>query len=226
MPPPRREWPLRFRILCGLLVWLVPWALRLWMWTCRITVLNPDIDRHLRRGGHVIGALWHHNFIFYAWYFERRRYLVMSSWSKDGEIMVRVMRQMGYRHVRGSSSRGGAQALHEMVQLARKGATCAIIADGPRGPAREAKVGVVLAASHSGLPVVPGGAFVCRGKRLRNWDRTAIPFPFSRIILTFGEPIRVPPDLDAAQIEEWRKRIEREVTRCEEEAEAYGRRAR
>ena len=221
----RPEHPAGFRILTGLLGWIVPWFLRAWFWTIRVTVLHPEIQRTwLAPGKHAIGALWHQNFLFYAWYFRQRGYLVMSSWSRDGEIMVRVMRPLGYRHVRGSSSRGGAEAMHDLVQRVRKGQTAAIVADGPRGPARVAKTGVVVAARHTGLPVIPAGAYCCRAKRLRSWDRTALPRPFSRIILSFGEPIHVPDKLTPEGVEEWRIRIEDAVTRVEVEAESYGKR--
>jgi hypothetical protein len=223
----RPSFPLRFRILAGLLGWIVPWVLRVWFWTLRVTILHPEVQREwLGPRSNTIGVLWHQNFIFYAWYFRHRGYVVMSSSSRDGEIMVRVMRPLGYRHVRGSSTRGGAEAVHELVLKARQGATCAIIADGPRGPARVAKSGIVSAARHTGRPVLPAGAFCVRARRLRGWDRTALPLPFSRIILAFGEPIRVPQRLGPDQVEEWRKKIEEAVTRAEEEAEAYGRRVR
>jgi len=220
----RPEFPLRFRILAGLLGWIVPWVLRIWFWTLRVTVLHPEVQRKwLGPGARAIGALWHQNFIFYAWYFRHRGYVVMSSGSKDGEIMVRVMRPLGYRHVRGSSTRGGAEAVHELVLRARKGATAAIIADGPRGPARVAKTGIVAVARHTGLPVLPAGAYCVRAKRLRSWDRTALPFPFSRVILAFGEPVAVPARLGPDEVEGWRKKVEDAVTRAEQEAEAYGR---
>ena len=215
--------PAGFRILSGILGWIVPWLLRTWFWTLRVTVLHPEIQRKwLGPGRHAIGALWHQNFLFYAWYFRHRGYLVMSSWSRDGEIMVRVMRPLGYSHVRGSSSRGGAEAMHDLVQRVRKGKTAAIIADGPRGPSRVAKTGVVIAARHTGRPVIPAGAYCCRARRLRSWDRSAIPWPFSRVILSFGEPIHVPDRLSPEEVEEWRKRVEDAVTRVETEAESYG----
>ena len=217
------EHSIGFRILAGILSWVVPWFLRAWFWTLRVTVLHPEIQRTwLAPDRHGIGALWHQNFLFYAWYFRHRGYIVMSSWSRDGEIMVRVMRPLGYRHVRGSSSRGGAEAIHDLVQRVRKGKTAAIIADGPRGPARVAKTGVVIAARHTGLPVIPAGAYCCRARRLRSWDRTALPLPFSRVVLSFGEPIQVPEKLSADEIELWRKKIEDAVTRVENEAEVYG----
>jgi lysophospholipid acyltransferase (LPLAT)-like uncharacterized protein len=214
-----------FQILAGVLGWIVPWFLRAWFWTLRVTVLHPEIQKTwLGPGRHAIGALWHQNFLFYAWYFRHRGYVVLSSRSRDGEIMVRVMRPLGYQHVRGSSSRGGAEAIHELVQRVRMGRTAAIVADGPRGPSRVAKNGVLVAARHTGKPVIPAGAYCCRAKRLRSWDRSALPYPFSRIILSFGEPIQVPDNLPPDQFETWRKRIEDAVTRAEVEAENYGKR--
>src|SRR5512134_553679 len=108
-----------FEIVAGILGWIVPWFLRAWFWTIRVTVLHPEVQKTwLGPGRHAIGALWHQNFLFYAWYF-------------------------GHRHVRGSSSRGGAEAIHELVQRVRMGRTAAIVADGPRGPSRVAKNGVL-----------------------------------------------------------------------------------
>lgn len=211
--------------MAGVLGWIMPWFLRAWFWTLRVTVLHGEIQRAwLVPGRPAIGAIWHQHFLFYAWYFRHRGFAVMASWSRDGEIMVRVMEPLGYHHVRGSSSRGGAEALQDLVQRVNRGQTAAIVADGPRGPARVAKLGVVLAARNTGRPVIPAGAYCCRAKRLRSWDRTALPAPFSRVVLSFGNPIHVPEKLAPEEIESWRKRIEEAVTRAEMEAEAHGRR--
>lgn len=203
--------------------WIVPWILRAWFWTCRVTVLRPEIERSLRRRSPVIGALWHQYFLFYADYFRRRNYVILTSRSRDGELVVRVLRNLGYRSVRGSSSRGGAEAMHELIVRGRNKDTLVFLADGPRGPARQAKMGAVAAARHTGLPIVPVGAYALCAGRLRSWDRTALPRPFSRIILSFGAPIRVPPDVTPEGMESWRRRIEEAILACEREAEAYGR---
>lgn len=222
MPPPDR-FPLSFSIVAGILTFLVPWMLRIWFWTIRLTVIRPEVQREfLAPGRNAVGALWHQNFLVYAWYFRHRGYVVLSSRSRDGEIMVRVMSPLGYLHVRGSSSRGGKEAIHELIHHLRGGRTAAIIADGPRGPARVAKHGVAIAARISGTPVIPVGAYCCRAKRLRSWDRTALPLPFSRIVLAFGEPIHVPQDLDPAGVEAYRRRIEEAVTQAEQDAETHG----
>jgi hypothetical protein len=80
---------------------------------------------------------------------------VMSSRSKDGELAVRVYRWYGVDAVRGSSTRGGNEALREFIRRARKGSNLVFTPDGPKGPARLAKPGVVFAAQMTGLPILP-----------------------------------------------------------------------
>src|SRR6185295_4715210 len=88
-------------------------------------------------------------------YFRGRKIVVMVSRSKDGELVARALHRLGYRTARGSSSKGGREALAELTDLVREGWGAAIVADGPRGPARKAKIGCVLAARGTGAPVLP-----------------------------------------------------------------------
>ena len=99
----------------------------------------------------------------------------MVSRSKDGELVARSLHRLGYKTVRGSSSAGGREALSELTDLVRAGWGSAIIADGPRGPARQAKIGCVLAGRNSGAPLIPWGCYATPNIRARNWD----PFPVS-----------------------------------------------
>ena len=85
----------------------------------------------------------------------RRPITVMSSQSKDGELAVSVYRRYGVESVRGSSTRGGNAALREFIRCARAGSNLVFTPDGPKGPARVAKPGVVFAAQMSGLPILP-----------------------------------------------------------------------
>jgi lysophospholipid acyltransferase (LPLAT)-like uncharacterized protein len=95
-----------------------------------------------------------------------------------------------------------------MVDLGRQGVPLAITPDGPRGPARVCKPGVVRLAARSGLPVVPVGAYPSNGWRLRSWDRFIVPRPFTKVHVEFGPPIDVPPDAETTDLEGWIRRIE------------------
>jgi lysophospholipid acyltransferase (LPLAT)-like uncharacterized protein len=100
----------------------------------------------------------------------------------------------GIQPVRGSTSRGGAEAVREI--LSRPDLHLAITPDGPRGPRRKMKEGIVYISSRSGRPIVPT-ALVCNRYWAigGNWSDMVIPKPFSKVILIAGTPIEVPADL-------------------------------
>jgi hypothetical protein len=82
---------------------------------------------------------------------------------RDGEIIARIVARFGHRAVRGSSTRGGASALRDLIRLGRAGADLVVTPDGPKGPRQEAKLGVIQLARATGLPIVPL-AFSCSKK--------------------------------------------------------------
>ena len=116
---------------------------------------------------------------------------VLISEHRDGEIITRVISHFNLRAVRGSTSRGAARALLEMVQAMREGGDVAITPDGPRGPWRTFAPGALIVAQRSGTAVVPLGCHVSRVWRLKTWDRFEIPKPFARIAVVYGAPVRV-----------------------------------
>jgi hypothetical protein len=114
---------------------------------------------------------------------------ILISASKDGELIARTMRCFGQGAVRGSSTRGGRSAFKAMMALADEPFDLVITPDGPKGPRHQIKPGVVQLARLTGRPVIPM-AFVCsRGHRFASWDRFLLPYPFSRGVYAFGEPV-------------------------------------
>lgn len=100
-------------------------------------------------------AFWHAHLLLMLHSRWRRPITVLISQSKDGEYMARVFDWYGADAARGSSTRGGGAAFRELLRDARAGKNLVFTPDGPRGPARIAKDGVVYAAKMSGLPIVP-----------------------------------------------------------------------
>jgi hypothetical protein len=113
------------------------------------------------------------------------------------------------------------QALLEMIRGADQPSHLLITPDGPRGPRRELKPGLVMVASLTGLPVVPVGIGFTRAWRFGSWDRFALPRPFSTLVGVFGEPILLPANLDRTQLEAERQRIGTELLRLTNAAEDW-----
>lgn len=130
-----------------------------------------------------------------------RGFEVLVSPSADGALVVTSLRRFGYGVIRGSSSRGGAQALRALAQALRRGQSIVLTPDGPRGPRHSVNSGVGWLARHSGAPIVPVGIAVDRAWRIRSWDRFLIPKPFARLIVTYGDPVAVPRSCDDTTLE-------------------------
>lgn len=153
-------------------------------------------------------ALWHGRLLPLTWHHRNQDIAALISLSKDGEYIARVVEGWGYRVVRGSTSRGGSRALAEMIRHGRKGRSLAFTPDGPRGPREKMKPGVLVAAMRAGVPIVPLSAACTRAWWFEGWDRFLVPQPFSRVILSHGAPVRIPPDTDEAGIERLSQQLE------------------
>ena len=172
---------------------------------------------HLRAAqalGQPIHAFWHGRILPGAVYFKRRGIVVITSENFDGEWIARIIHRFGFGTARGSSSRGARRALLQLVRDARGRAT-AFTVDGPRGPARVAQPGAVWLSKATGNPVIPFHSEAATHWSMRSWDRTQVPKPFTTVALVFGEPFTVPRDADEATLEEYRQRLERELSAAE-----------
>jgi lysophospholipid acyltransferase (LPLAT)-like uncharacterized protein len=127
---------------------------------------------------------------------------VLISEHRDGELIARVAESLGYRTIRGSTNRGGARALLEVVRELRKGGDVAITPDGPRGPAESFTPGAAVAILKSGAAFQALAAHSDRAWRLRSWDRFLIPKPFARVTVEYADPPSVPAGTDAELLSE------------------------
>lgn len=155
-----------------------------------------------------IFCLWHDR-IFGGTYFLRGRgIVVITSQSLDGEYIARFLKRFGYGTIRGSSTRGGARALVEMIREMRRGAPMAFTVDGPRGPRHEAKPGAVVLAKKTGNPMLPFSVECARYWTVGSWDRLQIPKPFTNARFIVGRPIFVDALSGDAEVESKRAELQ------------------
>ncbi|HEY8506295.1 MAG TPA: lysophospholipid acyltransferase family protein [Gemmataceae bacterium] len=203
--------------------WLGARLLRAWMGTLRhhCRPLGPEVfpDRPGRRRPFIY-AFWHEALLLPAYRYARPDVCVLVSTHADGELIAAACRHLGVRAVRGSSTRGGTNALWEMIQAGEK-YHLAVTPDGPRGPRRVVRPGLVYLAARTGLPVAPLGIAYGRAWRARSWDRFALPRPFTGAYLVSGEPVAVPPEAGPEDLEPYRARVQAELDRATRVAEDW-----
>ena len=156
----------------------------------------PELHHALTEESCIYCA-WHENLFLWTYIGAYHDISVLVSQSTDGEYITRVLESLGFRTVRGSSTRGAVRALRRLVR-SRGSTHVAITPDGPRGPRRSFQQGAVYLASRTGMTLVPMGFAFDRPWRASSWDRLALPRPFSRAVCYGGAPVVVPRDCDAA----------------------------
>jgi lysophospholipid acyltransferase (LPLAT)-like uncharacterized protein len=206
-------------LLLRLIAPLMGVVLRLLCGTIRWVVVGVEQDEAVRAGRQPrVVAFWHECVVASALFFRDRQGCAMASQSKDGEIIAAGMERIGFQTVRGSSSKGGRDALRGMIKALKAGHFAGTPVDGPRGPAYEAKNGMIVAAKQAGIPLQPFAMVPSRVLRLKNWDRTYVPLPFSTFVCVYGAPITVPEDASSEDIEAIREEMESAIHAVTERA--------
>jgi lysophospholipid acyltransferase (LPLAT)-like uncharacterized protein len=191
-PQPVQGHPLKFKVM----LWCLYIFCRVLSATWRIRISGMDRRRRAVESGRTNGILiasFHENAAAGVLSHQGQPICQMISRSKDGEMVAFIGEKMGYLPIRGSSSRGSKEARNAMAAAVASGHIGAITVDGPRGPRRILKNGIVDIARKTGAPVIPT---TCVGSNMwilrKTWDQTRIPKPFSRVLVHYGEPFIVP----------------------------------
>jgi lysophospholipid acyltransferase (LPLAT)-like uncharacterized protein len=177
--------------------------------TYRIHIVNPGVVREAGRKNFVL-AFWHGSMVV-GWFLHRQKKMcALVSQSKDGAVLSAILDSWGYTLIRGSSHRGGKEALQTMVDAVKTGGSLAVTPDGPTGPRRVMKIGAVCTAQRAGVALVPVSIVAKKKWQLRSWDRFEIPVPFSRILVEYVGPYTIAPELSGEPLNEEVRRIESE----------------
>lgn len=220
---------IRSRLLTKVIVFIGVALVRVLFKTCRLRAMPevPGINPYETTGeNRYLYSVWHDQIVMTVFSGRPKNMAGLVSGHQDGGYLADAMKLLGIVAVRGSSKRGGSRAMGELLQRVRQ-YHVAITPDGPRGPRRKMKTGIVFLASHSGRAIIPSVYACRRGWRIRgNWTDMLMPWPFTTIHARGGPPFVVPPNLDRDQLEHYVERLEKEMGRLQalvDEAAATGR---
>jgi lysophospholipid acyltransferase (LPLAT)-like uncharacterized protein len=208
------------------LVWSIHFVLQAFARTWKFRVTG---DEHLREAaarnpgsGSYAQICWHENILASIVLMRGTRMAPLASLSKDGAIVTAVMEKMKFKTIRGSSSKGGAEAREELIRVTAAGFLPTITPDGPRGPRRVLKSGVIDIARRARIAIVPFAAVADRQWVLRkSWDEFRIPKPFATIHVVYGAPIEVPEDTHGAAFGTVRAQVQAALDSTQAAAEAH-----
>lgn len=182
---------------------LLPLLINILVSTLRIKISNEDALNKK-----AVFIFWHSQMLAGWSIFKNKKSCALVSQSKDGEILSELLKKWNYKVSRGSSSKGGKEALYELIDASNKGYSIIITPDGPRGPARQIKNGALIVSNECNIPVIPVRIDYSAKKILvKSWDKFEIPFPFSRCEVTFGNEYFYTEYLDETKLTEFKNKL-------------------
>jgi hypothetical protein len=220
---PAKKYNWKYRLLFAIVPRLFFFFSHALFRTCRIELIGKENeDQFLREGKPLLFVSWHQGMLFFAYHFRNRDGVVMVSQSKDGELIAGAIARLGFKSARGSSSRGGKDALHTIIDMVNHThCSAGLVADGPRGPFGVAKIGIIKIAKDTGLPLVPVMLWAKPRILFKSWDKTILPLPFSRIAFFYEKPIWIPADATSEQMEQARADLTDTLNRMHRRARAH-----
>ncbi len=167
--------------------------------TLRYSLINAESLRKAKEDGNCIVVIWHQKFFPLLYSHSNSGCNILVSHHRDGELIARTLRYLGFHVTRGSTTQGGVKACRLMTKAVRKH-DLAITPDGPKGPQYHFSPGAVAIAKHSGRPILPVGIGAQFATYCSSWDRFMIPLPLSRIKIVFGNVHYIARTADDASV--------------------------
>lgn len=188
----------------------------------KIERINVEVINNLKaQKKNYVLAFWHGTMLI-SWYLHKQDgFAALTSRSKDGDLLAKILKSWDYRVIRGSSSSGGDAALEMMVDHAKSGYSIAVTPDGPRGPALQMKAGAVMTAKRSGLPLVLLGVGIEKKRELKSWDKFQVPNFFTKVKAIYSDPIYVDRKLGYNETSKLIKECESKLNELQLSAEKF-----
>ena len=154
------------------------------------------VKESLEGGKSLIFSVWHGTLWVPAYFLKDSNLYALASLSQDGSYISKVLENLGWKMVRGSSSRGGSRSLLKLYRKLKKGGSTAITPDGPTGPRHKVKAGALFLQEKADSLLVPVGVDARWKKNFGSWDKFLLPLPFSKTAIVFGEPFSFEKELE------------------------------
>lgn len=191
--------------------------------TVKLNIKNSEsVDELIASGKNFVFAFWHGTMLI-PWYLQRENnFAALVSQSKDGDLLANILTKWNYKVERGSSHKGGKEALELLMQKVNHNYSVSITPDGPTGPPHELKAGAVIIGQRSSVPLVLCGiGYHKKYVFEKSWDKSQIPKFFSQVNVIYSDPIYIEKDLERSEVSKIIERCNLKLNELQAEAEKF-----
>tara|TARA_B100001250_G_C19732608_1_gene759241 strand:+ start:287 stop:943 length:657 start_codon:yes stop_codon:yes gene_type:complete len=138
----------------------------------------------------IIFSVWHGQLLSIVYDLRNKPINGVAGTHADADYISQIATKWGWNMIRGSSKENGDVAYKKIIKtLKNKGSSVFITPDGPAGPRRIPKPGIIRAAKNTGAAIIPVSVKSTKRWEFTNWDTFYLEKPFGEIHIKYGEPI-------------------------------------
>lgn len=183
----------------------------------QLTISGSPHQKAAHQRGAVIYASWHGNISSFIYPLRDRGFVALVSPVWEGEMIARVLKGFGYELVRGSSGHQSTEGLRASIRVLKQGHSMLSVVDGPEGPAKEVKAGVIAMAQFTGATILPTLSVGTPSWAWPYWDRHELPLPGAKVLYRYGEPMTIPREATRDELESYRLELENRLIALDEQ---------
>lgn len=152
---------------------------------------KENYDKLIKENKSIIFSVWHGHLLSIVHDLRNLKINALAGTHKDAELISQIATKWGWNMIRGSSKKNGAIAYKSMLRLLNTPTNTMlfITPDGPSGPPRIPKNGIIGLAQRSKAAIVPVSVQYTKSWGFKNWDTFYVTKPFGTILINYGRPI-------------------------------------
>jgi len=214
---------LRTKLAYSVICWVGAKYIKFVSFTNSWSFINKKYVENLwKKNEAFILCFWHGRLLMMplSWNKEKKINVLISAHS-DGQLLSKTVKHFNIETITGSSSKGGSEAIRNIIKSLKSGISIGMTPDGPRGPRMKVNSTIIKIASLTGHKIVPLSYSVKKKFFLNSWDKFLIALPFGKGCFIWGKPIKIKKNISTNEDLKLSKRLENNLLKLTKKADNY-----
>ena len=214
---------LRTKLAYSVICWVGAKYIKFVSFTNSWSFINKKYVENLwKKNEAFILCFWHGRLLMMplSWNKEKKINVLISTHS-DGQLLSKTVKHFNIETITGSSSKGGSEAIRNIIKSLKSGISIGMTPDGPRGPRMKVNSAIIKIASLTGHKIVPLSYSVKKKFFLNSWDKFLVALPFGKGCFVWGKPIEVKKNISSNEDSKLSNKLEKILLKLTKEADKY-----
>jgi len=213
----------RTKLAYSIICWIGAKYIKFVSFTTKWSFINKKYVENLwKKNEAFILCFWHGRLLMMplSWNKEKKINVLISAHS-DGQLLSKTVKHFNIETITGSSSKGGSEAIRNIIKSLKSGISIGMTPDGPRGPRMKVNSAIIKIASLTGHKIVPLSYSVKKKFFLNSWDKFLVALPFGKGCFVWGKPIKIKKNISTNEDLKLSKILENNLLKLTKKADRY-----